>query len=234
MNRGFFITGTDTGVGKTVVAAAIAITLKGRGLNISVMKPVETGCQRVNDTLTPGDGLFLKEMADIKEDINNITPVKFELPLAPMVASEIEGKEVKLDLVMNSFRYMINKYDALIIEGIGGLMVPVKKEYFVYNLIKEFSLPVIIVTRATLGTINHTLLSVEFLLSQGISLTGIIINCAKPPEKNNIAEKTNPDVIERLIPVPVIGVFPYLENIDSKEIKNASKSLDFKILTRFF
>ncbi len=230
-NKGFFITGTDTGVGKTVAAATLALLLRGKGLHISVMKPVETGCKRTKRGLIPEDGTFLRDIANIKEEIDSITPLRYELPLAPLVSSEIEGKKINLDLIKESFHYMADKYDAVIVEGIGGLMVPLEENYYVYNLIKEFSLPAIIVTRSTLGTLNHTLLSIQCAQHSEIELAGIIINHSTP-DNRSLAEKTNPDIIKRLCPVPVIGILPYIASLDIGSLSNAIKDLDYDIIKK--
>ncbi len=211
--KGFFITGTDTGVGKTIVAGIIINILKAHGLKTCAMKPFETGCLKEGDLIIPSDGLFLKEMAGMEESLNYVTPVSLEKPLAPMVAAELEGVDLDLEPVWKAYEYLKKRYEAIVVEGVGGLLVPIKKDYFVIDLIKGFGLPVIVVSRPTLGTINHTLLTVRALLSEGLSVKGIIFNYSMPPE-GSIAEETNPQVISRLTDVPVLGVIPHLRVFD--------------------
>src|SRR5208283_504371 len=192
MAKGIFITGTDTGVGKTVIAAGIIRSLKKKGIKAGAMKPIETGCyirqrangERENDTLMPADGMFLREVAAMDEPVELIAPVRFVHPLAPIVASEIENRPVDMDSIMNAFAALAAKYEFLVIEGAGGLMVPVMRKnartgepekrkmnsaFYMADLIKALELPVIVVARAGLGTINHSLLTVLHALREGIA-----------------------------------------------------------------
>jgi dethiobiotin synthetase len=233
MTRGFFITGTDTGVGKTVIAGALLLVIRSLGISVCGMKPIETGCMksenvvqkaesRVKDTLLiPADGMFLKEIADMDDSIDVITPIRFEKPLAPFPASEIEGIPVDIDKIKKAFKDLLRKYDMVVVEGIGGLFVPIKRDYFVLDLIKHFGLPIIIVSRPGLGTINHTLLTVNYAMKEGLNVAGIIINYSRPPEKT-LAEETNPKVIRQISPVPIIGIFPYLEDLGRSTIELAA------------
>ena len=233
MTRGFFITGTDTGVGKTVIAGALILIIKHMGCRVCGMKPIETGCMksenvvqkaesRVKDTLLiPADGMFLKEIADMDDSIDVITPIRFEKPLAPFPASEIEGIPVDIDKIKKAFESLLKKYDMVVVEGIGGLLVPLKRDYFVLDLVKQFGLPIIIVSRPGLGTINHTLLTVNYAMKEGLNVAGIIMNYSQSPEKT-LAEETNPKVIRQISPVPIIGIFPYLEDLGRSTIERAA------------
>lgn len=221
MPNGFFVTGTDTGIGKTVVAGALIMALRAKGINACGMKPVETGCKRINGTLIPSDGTFLKQIARMDDPIEHITPFCFETPAAPSVASEIEKGDIDIRLIKERFQNLQKKYQTVIVEGVGGLLVPIKNDYFVIDLVRELALPLIVVSRPSLGTINHTLLTVNYALKEGIKVAGIIINFSNRPE-NTAAEKTNPAVIRKLSPVPVIGTFPYLENLENDTIEKAA------------
>lgn len=233
MNKGLFITGTDTGVGKTVIAGAIIAALRSRGINTGAMKPIETGCVTVGKSLHPSDGAFLKKMAQMEEPLNYITPSCFESPLSPFVASEMEGREVELRKIRDHFKRLTEKYDAIIVEGIGGLLVPIRKDYFVLDLIKEFELPIVVVARASIGTINHTLLTVNYAIKEGLNIAGIIINFSRSLE-GNIAESTNPHAIQLLTNIPLIGVFPYLQNLQEENLERAAvKHLDFDHLSSY-
>lgn len=219
MTKGIFITATDTGVGKTIVAAMIARSLILNGLRAGVMKPFETGCLMQNNELIPLDGMFLKEMSEVDDPIDLITPVRFQLPLSPLAASRLEKKTVDIDKIFKSYEYLSKKYDFLVVEGAGGILVPVgikedgeaKHEHgaiYISDIIKEFGLPTIVVSRPTLGTINHTLLTVNHAINEGIRVIGIIINYNNPAGID-ISEKTNPDIIKELSPVPVLGILPH-------------------------
>jgi dethiobiotin synthetase len=243
MVKGFFITGTDTGVGKTIITAALVKLAKHLGFRATGMKPVETGCQKAADSrqhtadgdicLIPSDGKFLREMSGTDESLELITPVRFENPLAPMPASEREGVEADVDKIIGSFRALTQKYDVLIVEGVGGIMVPIRKDYSVMDMAKTFGLPVIVVARPGLGTINHTLLTVHYALREGIILAGVIINYAYSPE-DTIAERTNPSILKEICPVPILGIFPYLKDLKTDTIEKAAlTNLDLEIIRKY-
>lgn len=228
--KGFFVTGTDTGVGKTIVSALVLNVLKMQGLKTCAMKPFETGALREGNLLIPSDGMFLKDAAQMEEPINYITPLCLEKPLAPMVAAEMDGVEIDITPVWKAYEYFKKRYEAIVVEGVGGIMVPIKKDYLVVDLIKELELPVLIVSRPGLGTINHTLLTINELLRRDISIRGIIFNFSAPPE-GSLAEETNPSIISRLTDVPVIGIVPYLKSFDSEALINiAMKNLKLELL----
>ncbi len=219
MAKGVFITGTDTGVGKTMIAAGILRALMRNDIKAGAMKPIETGCVRTGDRgqvtgdLIPADALFLSRIAGMDDPVNVVAPVRFAHPLAPMVASELEGKPVDLETLFHSFAALVQKYEFLVVEGAGGLMVPIKmlngsSTYYMADLIKELDFPAVIVARAGLGAINHTLLTVTHAIGKGIGVRGVIIN-STGPAGNAMAERTNPGVLQRICPVPVLGIVPY-------------------------
>ena len=209
---GIFITGTDTGVGKTVAAAGLALVLKARGIKVGVMKPVATGCHGPDDRLVSQDAVFLFEAAE-NEYPSLTSPSRFRNPLAPNVASMLEKKEVNLEKIHHAFRELQRHYDFVIVEGIGGLFVPLTKDYFVANMIREFHLPLVIVARGGLGTINHTLLTVDAAVIRGFDIRGIIFNRI-PAVNYSMAEITNPKVIHDLTGIPILGTLPEMDDID--------------------
>lgn len=214
MNKavGIFITGTDTGVGKTVVGAGLALTLRERGMRVGVMKPVATGCIGEGKRLVSEDAVYLFEAAQ-NEYPPLTNPFRFRSPLAPSVASVIEKKEIPIEKILKAYQELQRRYDYLIIEGIGGLLVPITKEYFVANLIHEFGLPILIVARGGLGSINHTLLTADAAVIRGFDVRGIIFN--RMPRVNiSIAEITNPKVIHDLTGIPILGSLPELDEVD--------------------
>jgi len=233
MHKGFFITGTDTGVGKTIITGALILGLRLLGIKACGMKPVETGCLREGDVLVPSDGMFIKTIAHMEESVHLVSPCCFEKPLAPLTASQIEGTTVDIEKIRKAYAQLRVIYDAVVVEGIGGLMVPVRQDYFVLDLAKDFGLPVIVVSKPGLGTINHTMLTVTHAIKEGIDVAGIIINYSLPPE-NTPAEKTNPDVLKKVSPVPLIGIFPYLKDLESNTIERAVlKHLDLTIIKKY-
>jgi dethiobiotin synthetase len=231
--KGFFVTGTDTGVGKTVISGGLIKVLNFMGLKTAGMKPVESGCIREGDILIPSDGSFLKQMAHMPGPITEVTPCCFENPLAPLAASELEKKNISISGIKKAFYSFYREYDAVIAEGVGGLLVPLKKDYFVLDLAKEMGLPLIVVAKPGLGTINHTMLTVDLALKEGLTVAGVVINYSSPPQ-NNLAEETNPGILKEICPVPLIGIFPYLENCNYDLIeKIALKALDKDILRTY-
>lgn len=230
MPGGFFITGTDTGVGKTIIAGAVVCALKALGLSIRVMKPAESGCDLRGSSLVPHDAAFLRQISHSDDPISDIAPSLFESPLAPMAAAETEKKDVGLIRIREVFERMSRKCDAVVVEGIGGLMVPFQEDYYVLDLALDFGLPLIVIARPGLGTINHTLLTVNAALREGLTVAGVIINYSSPPE-NDLAEETNLTLLPRILPVPVAGVFPYIENPDEESItKAAAANLNINLL----
>lgn len=198
MPKGFFVTGTDTGVGKTIITAALIKTAHLLGFKTCGMKPIETGCIREGDMLVPSDGMFIKTVAHMEESVKHVSPYCFESPLAPLPASEIEGVSVDLEKIQNAYMSLLKKYDVVIVEGIGGLLVPINKNFFVLDLAREFGLPVIVVSKPGLGTINHTMLTVNYAIKEGLVVAGIIINYSQPSE-GMLAENTNPRLSERSV-----------------------------------
>ncbi len=217
MPKGVFITGTDTGVGKTVVSAGLAMTLKSRGYKVGVMKPIATGCFGETKHLISADAVYLFEAAE-NEYAPLTSPVRVRNPVAPSIASIYEQKEVDLDAIKNAYRQLQKYYDYLIIEGIGGILVPLKKNYLVANLIREMDLPLIIVSHVSLGAINHTLLTVDSALIRGFPIKGIIFNRA-PLVNYSLAELTNPRVIHELTGLPVLGTLPDIDGLDVERCK---------------
>ncbi len=210
MHKGIFITGTDTGVGKTFVTAGILTTLNKSAINACPMKPVETGCKIKNSRLVPEDTLRLIQASGVQESIDTINPYRFRHALASAAAAELEGITIKKKKIISCYNYLLNKYQIIVVEGTGGIMVPVYKKYLILDLIKDLSLPLIIVSRPGLGTINHTLLTIGAAKNRGISILGVIINYSAKTIKG-LSEKTNPAIIENLSKVPVLGVIPYLK-----------------------
>ena len=209
---GIFITGTDTGVGKTVVAAGLAMALRARGIKVGVMKPVATDCHGIDNRLISFDAAFLLEAAE-NEYPPLTSPARFRNALAPHVASILEKREVDIKKIFRAYQELQKHYDFIIVEGIGGLMVPISKDYFVSNLIREFRLPVLVVSRGGLGSINHTLLTIDAAIIRGFDIRGIIFNRI-PAVNYSLAEITNPKVIHDLSGIPILGTLPEIEDLD--------------------
>ncbi len=204
--KGIFVTGTDTEIGKTVIAGGLAAKLKQTGANVGVMKPISTGDMT--------DAEYLKHAAQVDDPLDMINPVSLCHPLAPSVSANIEGKLVDMSQISKAYSILKQKYDYLIVEGVGGIAVPINDDKLVVDLIKYLGLPIIIVANAGLGTINHTMLTVEYARQHQITILGIVLNLFQS-EKASLAELTNPIEIERVTQIPVLGVVPFDEQIDT-------------------
>jgi len=204
---GLFITGTDTGIGKTLVAAAIADWFKRHGHRAAVCKPIATGCSRRREGLVSEDAEFLAHHADAKFPLNTICPQRFAEPLAPAIAAERAGQTIEWNAIDAAIQTMSRESDVLIVEGVGGVMVPIARKILVLDMIVWLGLPAVVVARAGLGTINHTLLTVQALRNANIPIAGVVIN-KYPPETPPIAEETNPRAIEKWGSVPVLCMVP--------------------------
>jgi dethiobiotin synthetase len=174
--RGLFVTGTDTEVGKTLVAGAIARELVRRGRRVEVFKPVATGCRRARGELVSADADFLAACSDSRRTLREIAPLRFAAALAPNVAARREHREVELEAIFDAYARLEGAADCVIVEGIGGLMCPIRDDFWVIHLARLMALPLVIVARAGLGTINHTLLTLHAARGAGLSVAGVVIN----------------------------------------------------------
>jgi dethiobiotin synthetase len=229
MTKGIFITGTDTGVGKTFVAEGLIRAVREKGLNVCPMKPLETGCRLRQGRLIPADTVRLIRASGVDEEIDLINPYRFNQPLAPSVAAEIEGMKINRKRIFSAYDRLSKKYDITIVEGAGGVMAPVFKKYLFLDLINDLKLPLVIVSRPGLGTINHTLLTIDAVKNKGLNILGVIINYPVNI-KIGLTEKTNPEVIEKLGGSPVLGVVPYLKNPSDSRIQKIFERIAAKIL----
>ena len=203
---GLFVTGTDTGVGKTVVAGGIADWFRRQGTRVAVLKPIATGCEWRREGLVSADAEFLAHCADSPHPLDLISPQRYAEPLAPAVAAERAGQPVDWGAVQRSLDLMTRDSDVIIVEGVGGVMVPLDDRYTVLDMARWLGLPSVVVAKPGLGTINHTLLTVEALRPAG-RVAGVVIN-RYPAENASVAEETNPRVIGRWGRVPVLCVVP--------------------------
>lgn len=209
---GIFVTGTDTNVGKTVIAAGLAGALKNKGYSIGVMKAVQSGAGMRNGTLYSPDAEFMVKVVETKDGMELICPYLLKEAMAPGVAAEIEGISIEIDIIKNAYMELKKKHDIVIVEGAGGIAVPVKKEFLVSDLIKYMEIPAIIVARAGLGTINHTVLTIEHAKRSGIKIMGIIMN----NYRGGSVEDKNPGIIKELTGIPISGIIPNDPSISSE------------------
>lgn len=231
IRNGIFVTGTDTGVGKTLVAGGIAAALREKGVNVGVMKPVETGCVRKDGHLIPEDALFLKEMAGCRDEMELINPYAFEEALTPALAAERAGVEIDLKRIKSALTALLERHEVVLIEGAGGLLVPLWKDKLMADLAKEPGLPLLIVARASLGTINHTLLSLYYARREDIPVLGLVINSTLPAM--GLAESLNNEALQRWGRVPLLGTIPYIPSPTGDSIRRTiANQLDLEAIIR--
>jgi dethiobiotin synthetase len=202
--RGFFVTGTDTGVGKTVVACALVRGLRARGLDVGAMKPVETGIGPNG----PEDALALRAAAGGGDALDDVCPQRFALAAAPSVAAAAEGRAVELWAIRRGFERLAARHDWLVVEGAGGLLVPLAEKLCMADLARELALPLLVVARGSLGTINHTLLTLEAAVARGLSVAGVVIS--HPGGPLSPADASNLDALRRALRGALVGEIPPL------------------------
>jgi len=199
-----FITGTDTNIGKTVVTAGLAGVMQSVGYSMGVYKPVQSGAENKNGFLLSPD---LKFVMSVDPNIKTSCSYCFEEPVAPSLAAFLSGVRVKKENFINDFQKLRMKSDIVIVEGAGGILAPLYEKFLIADLIKLLNLPVVIVSRPDLGTINHTLLTIRTAKACGLKVMGIIIN-KYPYKTSDIGIKSAPKIIQELSDVDILGVLP--------------------------
>ncbi len=212
MKRGFFITGTDTGIGKTWATVALMNYFKIRGKTVVGMKPVATGCKKTETVLKNEDALLLQYHSSIKLDYQQINSYSFLEPVSPHLATY--DNEVNLDKIKKDFDYLKTQADIVLVEGVGGWLVPLNKHQDnVEMLAKKIQLPVIMVVGIRLGCINHALLTYQAIKASGVVCVGWLAMTIDP---NMLKINENIKTIQQAIDTPLLGCLPYLETADFK------------------
>lgn len=218
-----FITGTDTGVGKTIVAAAIARHLLSKGLKVGVMKPVETGVEQVEKL--GQDGMLLRWAASAEDPDNLISPYRLSLPASPHQAAQKEQVKIDSDVILDAFWKLRAQKDILLVEGAGGLMVPLRGGLLMADLVKAMEIPCLVVTHPKLGTINHTLLTTFAARTLNLDLCGLIINSM--PEAPDEISSQAPHLLASLASCDLLGVLPLLPSGNQQEtVSNLAQHIE--------
>ncbi len=225
MSRGVFITGTDTGVGKTLVGAALAAALRARGLRVGVMKPVETGCLSDNGELVAQDARFLIAAAGCSAPYAQINPYAFEPPVAPALAAEMAGMTVDLEHLHACYLQLATEHDIVLVEGAGGLLVPLTATQSMHDLAVLLDLPVLVVARNILGVINHTALTVQ-VAHQRSRVVGVVLNNAQP----DAAMPSNADSLRRWVNAPLLGEVPYMAAHNQQTLRMVGDTLAERVI----
>jgi len=227
--KSLFITGTDTDVGKTYVAAGLAVTLRKMGIDVGIMKPYAAGTPQKKGFKSE-DVEILSRAAQVSDPEKIINPQFFEMAASPYTASKSLKVKVKVKSVLSSFKKLSNLHSMLLVEGMGGIMTPILKNYFVTDLIKDMKLPAVIVTRTRIGTVNHTIMTCKMCEKYKIPIKGIIINNF---DSDGYKVKTLKRDLQSLTGVPILGTIPYIDNLcDDSLYKNFKKNIDINYLIK--
>lgn len=204
---GLFITGTDTGVGKTVIAGAIADYFRRHKARVGVCKIAASGCAKRREGLVSEDAEFLAHCADSSFPLDVICPQRYAEPLAPAIAAERAGQPLEWPAIQHSLQVISAGSDVIIVEGVGGVMVPMDRQSTLLDVARWLGLPTVVVARPGLGTINHTLLTINALRSAKVPVVGVVINRYQS-ENPDAAQETSPRAIERWGKVNVLCLVP--------------------------
>ncbi len=266
--QGLFITGTDTGVGKTRVTAILAVAFRRRGLSVGVMKPVETGCLVENEeadmvssvgararphpgspstTFSSGDhpayphgrgqahaptlaqdSHFLRQISGCTAPPETVTPYMFREPLAPAIAAQHEGQEIDLDHIAYCYEKLAAKHDIVLVEGAGGLLVPLTRQENFLDLAARLDLPMLVVARNMLGTINHTALTV-IVAAQRCRVLGIVLNTVTE-EAGDVSQASNAEALQIWGRAPLLGVLPYVPEVTLESLLKQSEGIELEAI----
>ncbi len=204
---GLFFTGTDTGVGKTYVAALVARSLRGAGYRVGVYKPAASGCRRDGQELVCDDAVLLWEAAGRPGLLERVCPQRFQAPLAPHLAAKAEGRRLDPALLRRGLDYWKDRSEIVLVEGAGGLMSPLGDEEYVADLAGDFGFPLVIVARNALGTINQTLQTLIAAAAHGggVAVAGIVLNHPSPPSPDDPSIATNRSELAARSTVPILA-----------------------------
>lgn len=205
--RGFFVTGTDTNVGKTTISCALIATLQQRDLKVAGMKPIASGAARTANGLRNDDAVTLQRAAAIDVAYDWVNPYCFADPIAPHIAAKNARQTIDIGIIVTRAKQLLSKADVLIVEGIGGWKVPLNDDYTSADLAVALGLPVVLVVGLRLGCINHALLTSDSIAQHGLKLTGWIANSVSPRLD---AERDIVDTLRQRLPAPCWGHVPYL------------------------
>ena len=216
----YFITGTDTNIGKTAITCSLIAKLTEEGFCVGGMKPVAAGCHIENGHMISDDVKKIAEVSNADININEINPYQFEAPIAPHISFKKNKKEIDIHLIKKYLRSFENKMDYLFMEGVGGYAVPLTENFSTVNLIEALNIPIILVVGVKLGCINHALLTVESILNKKQKLSGWVANRI---DEHMLAYDENVSFLKENIKAPCLGEVPYLKNFDPY---GASKFID--------
>lgn len=228
--QSLFVTGTDTGVGKTLCTALLALHFMQQGADVGIMKPIASGCEIQNGELINEDAAWLQEMTGITDQLEWVNPVRYVEPLAPLTAARRNNEATNdvLEKCQNAYAELRRRHEIVIVEGVGGWMVPLAHHKSTFcdcsDLVNALQLPIVTVSRRVLGTINHSLLTWRATQSQ--QTLGWIFCDAAPVNSNDVAAETSPALIAEISGLPILAQVPYIENL--------SRSVLLEVAQKYF
>lgn len=215
--RGMFVTGTDTGVGKTLVSCALLRGLAATGLRVAAMKPVASGSAPGPYGLRNDDALALIESTGMSLPYEQVNPYTFEPPIAPHIAAAEAGIRIELPVILKAFDRLCSDADMVVVEGVGGWQVPLAEDLTLPDLARALALPVVMVVGMRLGCLNHALLTARAIHADGLTLAGWVASHVEPEFAR--AEENCATLRERL-PVPLLGEIPYLSEPGTVQVSD--------------
>ena len=227
--KSLFIAGTDTDVGKTYVTAGLAVALRQMSVDVGVMKPFAAGTAQKKGFKSE-DVEIISNAAQVTDPENLINPQFFPIPASPYTAWKSLKIKPKIPAILSNFKKLSALHETILVEGMGGVMTPIMKNYYVTNLIKDMRIPAVIVTRTKIGTVNHTIMTVRMCEKYKIPIKGIIINDF---DSDGYKPKDLTRDLKSLLNIPILGSIPFVDDLsDSSLYKIFKKNLDFKLLLK--
>ena len=224
-----FITGTDTNVGKTLVTALLGLRLQSLGVRVGAMKPWASGCAVVDGELVSNDAIFLRDTLKLADDMNLICPIRYAEPLAPLVAARrMNDSRDVITPFRDALHEMQKRYDYVLVEGVGGLCVPITQDendevITCEDVANELKSPLVVVARRALGTINHTTMTCRTPLKAPSHFAGIVWCDATRIDENDIAAQTSPQIVEAMTGLKTLGQVPYLSSLQDRVLVDAAE-----------
>ena len=226
--KSLFIAGTDTDVGKTYIAAGLAVAFRKMGIDVGVMKPFAAG-RAEKKGYKSEDIVILSRAAKACDPEKLVNPQFFKIPASPYTAWKTLKTKPKISIILSSFKKLTKLHDMILVEGMGGIMTPILKNYYITNLIKEMKIPTVIVTRSKIGTVNHTIMTVKMCEKYKIPVKGIIINNF---ENGYPIPELKRD-LQNLTGIKVLGSIPFIKNLsDASLYRIFKKNIDLKTLLK--
>ena len=227
--KSIFITGTDTDVGKTYITAGLAVSVRKMGIDVGVMKPFAAGIAQKKGFKSE-DVEILSTAAQVNDPENLVSPQFFPIPASPYTAWKNLKIKPKIPTILSSFKKLSKLHEMILVEGMGGVMTPILKDYYVTNLIKDMKIPAVIVTRSKIGTVNHTIMTVRMCEKYKIPIKGIILNDF---DSDGYKTKELARDLKNLLGIPILGSIPFIDDLsDSSMYKIFKKNLDLKLLLK--